>query len=312
MSGSTQAPLLPALKNILYATDFSPCSQAALPYLRTIAARSGAIVHVLHVLAPEARTSVPMDEFSELDVEWNLAQSAMKTLLAAPSFAGIAHTATIERGPLWDVLASYIEKQKIDLVVLGTHGRRGLKKLVLGSVAEQVFRHASSPVLTVGPQAVGAQMAQASVATILFATDFSSGSLHALPYALSLARANNSHLILLHAVPLAMEMLPAGMDAVPVSIEVSAELTENSLAAARQQMAELLSPETRREVNPEIVVESGPAAETILAIAKSKQADLIVMGVHHASKASIASHLPWTTASEVVCQAHCPVLTVRS
>ena len=312
MSSSAQIPLVPALKNILYATDFSPSSQAALPYLRAIAERSGSAVHVVHVLPPEARTSVPMDEIPELDTEREIAESAMNTLLASLPFGDIAHTETIERGPLWEVLADFVEKKNIDLIVLGTHGRRGLKKLVLGSAAEQVFRNATCPVLTVGPQTVSEGTAPASIATILFATDFSAGSHHALRYALSLARINNSHLILLHAVPPPMEMVPTSIDAVPVSIEIAAEITADALARARQQMAELISAATTKEFTPEIIVESGPAAEMILAIAQDRKADLIVMGAHRSSASSIATHLPWATASEVVCQAHCPVLTVRS
>lgn len=312
MPGSAPMLPVPALKNILYATDFSPCSQAALPYLRAIAERCGATVHVVHVLPPEARTAVPLDKLSELDADQIAAESAMKALLAGNSLAGIAHSATIERGSLWEVLAAFIEEKDIDLIVLGTHGRRGLKKLVLGSVAEQVYRHAPCPVLTVGPQTTHDESAQARVATILYATDFSSGSHHALPYALSLARANQSHLILLHAVPSPMEMVPASIDAVPVAIEVSMEFVADALARARQQMEKLISAEAMEEFHPEIIVESGPAADLILSHAKSKQADLIVMGAHRASASALATHLPWAIASAVVCQAHCPVLTVRS
>ena len=76
MSGSAQCSAVPALKNILYTTDFSPCSQVALPYLRTIAERYGSTIHVVHVLSPEARTAVPMDDFAELDAERNTAESA--------------------------------------------------------------------------------------------------------------------------------------------------------------------------------------------------------------------------------------------
>jgi len=66
------------------------------------------------------------------------------------------------------------------------------------------------------------------------------------------------------------------------------------------------------ELNPEVIVDCGPAAETILNIAENKRANLIVMGAHRASLGSFATHLPWATASTVVRQAHCPVLTVRS
>jgi nucleotide-binding universal stress UspA family protein len=312
VSSSAQTPLVPALKNVLFATDFSPCSQAALPFLRAIAMRYGSTVHVVHVVAPKARTAVPMDKLPELDVEQIDAESAMKALMAGDAFKDMAHTATVERGEVWEVLASLVEEKSADLIVLGTHGRRGLKKLVLGSTAEQVFRHTPCPVLTVGPHITNEDMARASVAPILFVTDFSSGSQHALPYAVSLARANHSRLILLHAVPPIVETLPGSMDNVAVNMEVSDELVADALAHARRQMAELISAETMQELNPEIMIECGAVAEMILSTAESKKAGLIVMGAHRASLHSVAAHLPWATASAIVSQAHCPVLTVCS
>ena len=190
-----------------------------------------------------------------------------------------------------DVLAALIKEKGIDLIVLGTHGRRGLKKLVLGSVAEQVFRLASCPVLTVGPRAMHKGAEDANFKTILFATDFYSGSQHALAYAVAMARANHSHLVLLHAVSNSLE--------VP------------DLALAGQRVAELISAETMHELKPEIIAAAGSAAETILKVAKSKYADLIVMGAHHGGAPAMAAHSPWATASIVVCEAHCPTLTLR-
>jgi nucleotide-binding universal stress UspA family protein len=310
---SSSAQLVPALKNILFATDFSPCSQAALPFLHAIAARYGSTVHVIHVLAPESMIGVPLDRFPELDADRCTAQTAMSALLAGDSFRNIAHTTTVERGQTWEVLVSLVEKKHADLIVLGTHGRRGLKKLVLGSTAEEIFRRAPCPVLTVGPRTTNEDAVQASVAPILFATDFSSGSRHALSYALSLARASNSRLILLHAVPPAMEVVPTSVDGMAIDAEIVAQLVAAALSDARGQMAALISgDETLQELKPEVIVECGLAAEMILGIAESKHAGLIVMGAHRASLHSVAAHLPWAIASTVVCQAPCPVLTVRS
>ena len=313
MSSSAEILPVPALKNILFATDFSPCSQAALPFLRALAMRYASTVHVIHVIAPEARTSVPMDKLPELDVEQIDAESAMQDLLAGDAFQDIAHTATVERGEAWEVLASLAEEKNADLIVLGTHGRRGLKKLVLGSTAERIFRHVPCPVLTVGPQTRNQDMARDRIAPILFVTDFCAGSQHALPYAVSLARANHSRLILLHAVsPPSVGTLPGSMDTMVVNAEVSAELLADALAGARRQMAELISAETMQELKPEILIECGAAVEMILSAAENRQAGLIVMGAHRASLHSVAAHLPWATASAVVCRAPCPVLTVRS
>jgi nucleotide-binding universal stress UspA family protein len=313
MSSSAQTFLVPSLKDILFATDFSPCSQVAFPYLRALAERYGSTIHVVHVLTPEPTVELPLDSIPELAADRDVAQSAMKIMLASEPFGKAACTTTVKRGPLWQVLEEVIEEKKIDLIVLGTHGRRGLRKFVLGSVAEQVFRLAQCPVLTVGPHAMDEGIADANFATILFATDFSSGSRRALSYAVSLARANKSHVILLHAASANMEVVPAHFfDVGPATVEASTELIAEDLASKRQRLAELIAADTMEELKPEIIVDCGPAAETILSIAKTKRANLIVMGAHRASLDSFATRLPWATLSSVVCQAHCPVLSVRS
>jgi len=298
MSSVAQTPVIPSLKNILFSTDFSVCSKAALPFARAIAEHYGSTVHVVHVLAPEPMIEIPLDRFPELDADRDVAKTEMKTLLASKPLGKVALTTTVERGPLWDVLAALIEEKGVDLIVLGTHGRRGLKKLVLGSVAEEVFRNAPCPVLTVNPQAMPEGTEHAKFATILFATDLSPGSQHALPYAVSLARAHGSHLIFLHALSVCTEAIEGGVT----------EL----LASTGQRVADTVSSQVMEEFKPEIVAACGSAAETILSVAESKRADLIVMGAHRSAVPSVAAHMLWATASAVVCQAHCPVLTVRS
>jgi nucleotide-binding universal stress UspA family protein len=312
MSGFTQSLLVPSLKNILFATDLSSSSRAALPLLRAIAEHYDSTIHVVHVLTPEPMLELPLEIPPELDGDRDVAQSALNTLLAGKPFGDIASTSTVARGPLWKVLAGFIEGKCIDLIVLGTHGRRGLRKVVLGSVAERIFRLARCPVLTINPHTVTEGTAQTRITTILFATDFSSGSHRALPYAESLARTNDAHLVLLHAVSAGAETIPIDLSAGEAAVELSSELAAQALARAGKQMAEMVSRSSIRELAPEIIVEYGAATEAILGVAKGKQADLIVMGAHHAPGGLIASHLPWATASMVVCQAHCPVLTVRS
>jgi nucleotide-binding universal stress UspA family protein len=309
MSSSAKAPAIPALKNILFATDFSPCSEAAFPFLRELAARSSATIHVIHVLPPMARTAVPMDLAPELDVELTDAQDTIQLLLAGEAWQGISHTATVERGHVWEVLAAVAEEKHIDLIVLGTHGRQGLKKLVLGSTAEQVIRMATCPVLTVGPHVV--QQAKAGFGVILCAADFSAGSQHALRYAASLARSNHSRLIVLHAVPPALEIPPGNIDAMPVNVAVSGEVIEMALANARRQLEELIAAESLQSLQPEIIVEGGPAVEIVLGVAQNKNAELIVMGAHRAWAHAMAGHLPWATAAAIIGEAPCPVLTVR-
>jgi len=303
---------VPVFRSILYATDFSPSSQAVLPFLRALALRYSATVHVLHVLPAEAWSSAPTDTLPAMLKDRKDAEVAMRGLIAGESFRGIPSTATVERGELWQVLSSVLGEKQVDLIVLGTHGRRGLLKMVLGSTAEEVFRRASCPVLTVGPHTANRGRAEVAGAPVLFATDFSSGAEHALAYARSLAHATRSPLLMVHAVAPAVTNMPASMDSVAVDPIVSVEIAAEIEAAARRKLEELLSEEEARILKPEYVVECASAAELIVGTAEKRQAGMIVMGAHKAPAHSVASHLHWATASEVVRAASCPVLTVRS
>ena len=150
------------------------------------------------------------------------------------------------------------------LLVLGTHGRTGLKKLLLGSVAEKLFRRAPCPVLTVGPEVV-LEKPVAEFNHILFATDFSDQSLAAAPYAISLAQEHQSRLTLLHV----METARAG----------TGRLFEPDTQYLTRQLRELVSPEQDFWFEPEYVVEFGDAEEQILKAASDHKADLVVLGV---------------------------------
>lgn len=312
MSSLTQTLNVPSLKNVLFATDFSECSQLALPYLRTLAERYGSTVHIFHALAAEPMLEVPLDIPQELDTDRNAALFKMKAMMDGKPLGDVPFTTTVKRGSPWRVLEELIEAKRIDLIVLGAHGRHGLKKLVLGSVSEQFFRLAKCPVLTIGPHAMDEVSADARFATILFATDFSIGSRHALLYAESLARTNNSHLIFLHAISTGEGVVSSSIFVEPNVLEVSAKLVRDAVVSAREQLAGMISDATMAELNPEMIAQCGAAAETIISVAKDKHANLIVIGAHRASASSLVTHFPWATASAVVCEAHCPVLTVRS
>ena len=308
MSTSAQMLVVPELKDILFATDFSPSSEAVLPFLRSLAISCASTVHVVHVIPPEPEAPVPPDL---LDAECSKAEEAIQSLLATDAFREIKHTATVERGDAGEVLLSLAEKMHVGLIVLGTHGRRGLKKLVLGSTAEQVIRTASCPVLTVGPQALREAKAQGKLGPILVALDFDTGQHPAVRFAASLARANQAGLIVLHAVPQDMNVSQANMRAIPFSPDFSAKLSERVLAATRRQMEELIAAEQLQDLEPQLVVEIGAPAEIIVHTAQKCTARLIVMGANRARMHSAAAHIPWAMASAVLCESPCPVMTIR-
>jgi nucleotide-binding universal stress UspA family protein len=288
-----------ALKNILYLTDFSEPSEAALPFAASIAREYGCKVYALHVLTPVMYTYTAPELIAEtIGVQEEAAEKDM--LLLTAQFAGLPHEAIVERGiAVWPSLARALEQYDIDLIVLGTHGRTGAAKFLLGSVAEEIFRRSPVPVLTIGPSVRHGGHSGARFHRVLFATDFTPESLAAAPYAISLAQESEAELIFFHAIHEREHVKGDARDAA-------------SVANAMYTLGELVPKSAELWCRPETVVHYGAPAESILEMAKQRGADLIVLGVRDAAKRmGAATHLERTTAHKVVAHAHCPVLTVR-
>ena len=292
---TSQANIAASFKTILFATDFSPSSQAALPYVLSLAHHFGSKVIAAHAVPVEPLVGItPAPPAPAIDLEWQDAKKGMETFQNTQAFAGLRHEFILERGDPLRVISDLIEHEAVDLVVLGTHGRKGFRKLFAGSVAEEIFRTATCPILTVGPGTEAGPLQNWKLNLVLFATEFSRGSLHALPLALSLAEENQAELLLLHVVPLA-------------PWEQQAEMAQGY----EQRLRKLIPEDAGQRGKIECAVRFDLAAPGILAVAKERQADLVVLGVHHAVLPRLDSHVPWSTAYEVVSNAHCPVLTVR-
>jgi len=140
-----------SLKNILYLTDFSEPSEAALPFVSAIARGYGARVYALHVFMPASYVyTTPALTIAAIEAEEESAKASM--VRVESSLAGLSHETIVERGiGIWPAVEQAIKEQAIDLIVLGTHGRTGAEKFLLGSVAEEIFRRSPVPVLTIGP-----------------------------------------------------------------------------------------------------------------------------------------------------------------
>ena len=291
---TAQTSLRLALKNILVPTDLTEACVTALAYARAFAKDYNAKIFIAHAVNPAPPVFLPMEPIPmDLDAEWQDAQHRLKDLLSRESLTDATCETILARGDTWNVIEDAIQKYSIDLVVLGSRGKHGLKKLIFGSGAEQIFRHADCPVFTVGPKVVPADGDAVAFKRIVFATDFSAGSLRALPYAFSLAEENQASLSLLHVAP----MVPAQHQAL---------VAQNTSS----RLAKLVPPEAEDWCRPKAVVNFEFPAEGILDVAEEQQADLIVMGVHKRAPLT-SSHLPWAIAYEVICHARCPVLTVR-
>lgn len=287
---------LVTLRKILWATDFSPFSEAALLYGLAIARRYGSQIYLAHVIWEEAfQMIVPEAVASMLKEAQRHAEQQMARLLVSGRFRGISHQVLIGHGEIWPALSAMIDKHEIDMLIIGTHGRTGVRKLLLGSIAEQIFRLASCPVLTVGPRASGKVPEETELRQILYATDFAASSGFAAAYALSLAQEHQAHLTLLHVM----------QEGAHPSPEIAARMKESLTG----QLRELVPREAALWCEPEATLEFGPPAEGILKAAQDRQADLIVLGVRRPG--NLFGLLPPAIAYKVVCQAECPVLTVR-
>jgi nucleotide-binding universal stress UspA family protein len=190
-----------------------------------------------------------------------------------------------------------------DLIVIGTHGRGAIERLILGSTAEKVLRKACCPVVTVPPKAPDAMpRGPAPFGRIVCAIDFSESSELALCHAISLTRESRGTLVLLHAI----EVLPLYYDfSPPVAIDLDAWRDD-----ALRRLRGMVTADMRQVCEVcEVVVHGKPYRE-IVALARTLNADLIVMGVH--GRGPVDRFFFGSTANHVVRQAECAVMTVRA
>ena len=282
------------LDHILVATDFSPISNAALRHALGIASRCHSTVSLVHVIDAPLYGKAPDGIAAAVDcAEWN-SELLIKQLQQEGVLNGETPDWTIAIGPVWQTISNNMYEKNPGLLVLGTHGRSGLPKLVLGSVAERAFREAPCPVLTLGPYARSSKTSGAQAKHFLVPTDLSTESTNAFRYGISLARATGGDMTLLHV--LKPRTGRAGEEA-PPTIEV------------KKQLAEFLNqhPGASTMVTPR--VEFGDPASTIVEVAKQMRSDLIVMGLRAWSTDGPPM---WRTAYKVVIHARCPVLTMKS
>jgi nucleotide-binding universal stress UspA family protein len=274
--------------NIMYATDLSPAAEKALPYAIGIARRYQSKIHAAYVIPPEIYPLVPPAAWPKLaEEEAEFREDRRRHL--DEQLSGVPHQVIFQSGDTWPALREIIRISDIDLIVLSTHGRGGLQKILLGSVAEQIFRQAPCPVLSVGPLASPKNERATDLNRILFATDFSPESLAGAPYAISLAEEHRAQLILLHC-------LEDGAD----------------ISALRHSLGKLVPFGADLRCAPDCIVERGAPASKILEVAEGHGADLIVIGIR-GIEGTLAKVAPFFGSGtyKIVTHAKCPVLTIR-
>jgi len=282
------------IKGILAATDLSEQAALGVKFAARLAKQLNCRLHVLHTVIPQlyvADTGVLSAELQKIEVERGQKQ-LHQHLSRIPEVRTLKHEEIALCGPTAEAIAATINEKGIDLVVMGSHGRGGLKKMALGSIAEAVIRSGHCPVLVVGPHCA---RRFTSFKSIVFATDLPAASLRAAQYAVSLARETGAELTVVHVVP----------DRVQAMGITGVDIEERALADLHQLVPSDI--EVRKQVHFAVVA-GDPAAE-VVAAAKHHKANLIVIGAKEHSM--MAEHAPWATLSTVIRESSCPVMAVQ-
>ncbi len=290
------------IQRILCPLDFSEISSLSLEYAQSFAKHYSAELLALHALEP-MEVAYPDDEFVEA---WSEARSRrtaeakarLQALVEAHPSRAPSLEMMVREGRPSDAILAEAERHAADLIVMGTHGRRGMDRWLLGSVTEKVLRKARCPVLVVRKPAhpfISAQPAEDPVRLerLLVCSDFSEPSLRALEHAISLAMEFDAELRILHVV-----------EEIPGSKEVQ-EFTEE----IQNKLTEPIPAETREWLRLKAIVRIGRPYQEIIQLALESETDLIIMGVQGRNALDLAVF--GSTTHRVIQLGPCPVLAVR-
>jgi nucleotide-binding universal stress UspA family protein len=288
------------IERILCPIDFSEFSDRACDYAHSFARHFGAKLFVLNVAEP----FVPLDPSyispSLIDQVYTQqiadAEEKVRELATRQNWNDVEHEVVLERGAVADAILQFVEGNNIDLITMGTHGRRGLDRLVLGSVTERILRTARPPVLAVHslPQESGAREEPVQFRKILYCTDFSGNSPRALEYCLPAWLQIQSGVSLLHVI----ERSDRGKE------------LEAERCRVLQQLRAVIPENVQNSVMVEPAVRAGKTYQEILGHAAETETDLIVMGVRGRNALDLA--LFGSTTQRVIQLGQWPVLVVRT
>jgi nucleotide-binding universal stress UspA family protein len=278
-------------RSILVATDCSPTSEVAVKLAARLAKESHARLYVLHSVLPELygvdmRGAVP--EFALTDLK-NAREDLHKYVEHIPDLRTVKHQEISFLGSAVEAIQSAGEANGVDLLVLGSHGRHGLAKLTLGSVAEWAIRRLTYPVLVAGPTC---DKSLRPIRSIVLATDLTEQTWHSVQYASCLAQDHGARLTLMHVLP----------QAATTDQQNQAELR------IRRKLRQFMPSDCEEQCTLKFEVKTGEIAPAILHSAQVNKANLIVLGARHGKP--LADHAPRTKLSAIIRESHCPVLVV--
>jgi nucleotide-binding universal stress UspA family protein len=284
------------LQRILVATDFSVGALEALEFASGLAERFESKIFLVHAIPSGVlRYVAPAGLEDAIRQAKNFAAEEMQRLVNKAGCANRVQQEILCGDGVWPMLQQFAAAQDVDLIVLGTHGRTAANKRLLGPVAEETFRLALRPVLTVGPRSESPAEVFPQIRRILYATNFKPHAERAASFAYALEREHGARLTVLHVVEESGSG-PEGGD----------EMVRDFLM---QRLKKGIPASYAEKADPAFQVRFGEPGDEILALAREERSDLIVLGVR-AGKVG-PGHLPSAIAYKLACQSPCPVLTIR-
>jgi nucleotide-binding universal stress UspA family protein len=278
-------------RSIMVGTDCSAASATAVKLAADFAKQFHSRLYVLHAVLPEfygVGMAGAVPELALADLE-NAREQLHKYAERIPELRTVKHKEIAFLGSPGDAIQSAGQANGVDLLVVGSHGRRGLAKLTLGSVAEWAISHLSFPVLVAGPSC---DKTLRPIRSILLATDLSQHALSASQYASSMAQDYNGRLTIMHVLS----------EASTAEQQAQAELS------AMAELRRLVPGECGEWCTLQFQLKTGDIAAAILESARQDKANLIVLGVHR--RLPLADHALRNKLSAIIRGAHCPVLLV--
>jgi nucleotide-binding universal stress UspA family protein len=304
------------IRRILCPIDFSDHSRHALDCAFALARWYGSHVIVLHAytrwppedaIPPSRLEGALYAPSPDVQIDREGMRRQMQLFVQGSGADTICDVVLQETGDVHREILAQAAATAADLIVIGSHGRSGFERLLLGSVTEKILRKATCPVMVVPPRAGELDPATpVRFKRILCAVDFSTGSSAALGYALSLAEEADATLTLLHVIEIPPELYPTA-DARHVNVD------KMRAAAEAEQLRALraLVPEGVEDYcTVETAVAEGRASREIVRLASARQIELIVMGVQ--GRGAVDLLLFGSNSHEVIRAAPCPVLTIRA
>jgi nucleotide-binding universal stress UspA family protein len=303
---------MPAIRRILCPLDFSRFSRHALEQAVSLAREFGAEISALHVV-PHASILEAVPGRARAAIGAAGLSAASRAALTAElreftyevEAGGVVIHAAVDDGDPVETIAREADAWPADVIVMGTHGRTGVGRLLLGSVAERVLRLAPCPVVTV-PRDVRSPAWSLTFGRLLCPIDFSAASARALDYAASLAAPEGPGLCVLHVVDLFAE---SGVAPDPAAFD-SPDFAADVVRTAAEQVSHAVQATVRARCPVTEVAALGQASAEIVRVAAEQECDAIVLGVRRRSKADLL--LYGSTIQEVVRHARVPVLTIRA